>query len=166
MTIKCPKCNHKEIEGAIFCSECGEKLFEDDQSSGTRKFRDSQSLFEGIPTPPPAPSGTLSDLKLLLVRTGQMIKLPNKDEFTIGRICEAQAILPDVDLSDYDAYSLGVSRLHLTFRIIDNQLFVVDLGASNGTRVNKQRISPYQEIMVSHGDLIAMGGFLVQILTD
>jgi len=166
MTIKCPNCKHEEIEGAIFCSECGEKLFEDDESMETRKFRDSQSLFEGIPTPPTAPSGALNNLKLLLVRTGQLINLPNKDEFTIGRISEGQAILPDVDLSDYDAYSLGVSRLHITFRKKENDLYVVDLGASNGTRVNKQRVTPYQEIQVSHGDLIAMGGFLVQILTE
>jgi pSer/pThr/pTyr-binding forkhead associated (FHA) protein len=166
MTIKCPNCNHDEIEGAIFCSECGEKLFVDDENMETRKFQDSQSLFEGIPTPPKSPSGMLTNLKLLLVRTGQLINLPTKNEFTIGRISEGQAILPDIDLTDYDAYSLGVSRLHITFRIKSNELFVVDLGASNGTRVNKQRITPYQEILVSHGDLIAMGGFLVQILTD
>jgi len=166
MTIKCPSCTHEEIEGAIFCSECGEKLFVDDESTETRKFQDSQSLFEGIPTPPTTQPGTLSNLKLLLVRTGQLINLPNKAEFTIGRISEGQAILPDVDLSDYDAYSLGVSRLHVTFRKKEKELFVVDLGASNGTRVNKQRITPYQEILLAHGDLIAMGGFLVQILTD
>lgn len=166
MTNKCPNCSFDEIDGAIFCSECGEKLFDDSENSQTRKFQNSQTLFEGIPTPPTTASGTLSELKLLLVRTGQIINLPNKDEFTIGRISEGQAILPDVDLNDYDAYSLGVSRLHITFRKKDNSLFVVDLGASNGTRVNKQRITPYQEILVSHGDLIAMGGFMVQILSD
>ncbi len=166
MTIKCPSCSFEEIEGAIFCSECGEKLFDHDGKTETKKFQDSQSLFEGIPTPPAPSSGSLSDLKLLLVRTGQLINLPNKDEFTVGRVSEGQAILPDVDLNDYDAYSLGVSRLHITFRKKNDSLYVVDLGASNGTRVNKQRVSPYQEILLTHGDLIAMGGFMVQILTD
>lgn len=48
----------------------------------------------------------------------------------------------------------SVSREHCELRIEDGKLYIKDLGSSNGTFVNRQRI---QEVQLSPGDLIAVG---------
>jgi len=83
---------------------------------------------------------------------------------TIGRVVEGQPILPDVDLSQYEAFSQGVSRLHAALRVNAQQVFITDLGSSNGTRVNGQKIAPNTDTPLNHGDVIALGKFKIQIL--
>ena len=48
----------------------------------------------------------------------------------------------------------SVSREHCELRVEDGRLFIKDLGSSNGTYVNRQRV---QEVQLSPGDLIAVG---------
>jgi pSer/pThr/pTyr-binding forkhead associated (FHA) protein len=48
----------------------------------------------------------------------------------------------------------SISREHCELRVEDGRLFIKDLGSSNGTYVNRQRI---QEVQLSPGDLIAVG---------
>ena len=48
----------------------------------------------------------------------------------------------------------SISREHCEVRIEDGRVFVKDLGSSNGTYVNRQRV---QEVQLSPGDLIAVG---------
>jgi len=77
---------------------------------------------------------------------------------------EGQPILPDVDLSPFDAFSLGVSRLHAAIRIVNREVVVTDLGSSNGTRVNGQKIVPHVDYPINHGDIIAVGKLKIQVI--
>jgi predicted component of type VI protein secretion system len=56
----------------------------------------------------------------------------------------------------------SVSREHCEFRVEDGKLFIRDMGSSNGTYVNRQRV---QESQLAAGDLIAVGPavFVVRI---
>jgi pSer/pThr/pTyr-binding forkhead associated (FHA) protein len=71
-----------------------------------------------------------------------------------------------VDLTAYNAYANGVSRLHAAIKLVKNRIVIVDLGSSNGTYVNGKRLAPYLETLVSHGDLIYLGKLKMQILID
>jgi len=90
--------------------------------------------------------------------------LKDRKEFTLGRTVEGQPILPDVDLSPFDAFSLGVSRLHAAIRIVNSEVVVTDLGSSNGTRVNGQKIVPHVDYPINHGDIIAIGKLKIQVI--
>ncbi|MDH5606255.1 MAG: FHA domain-containing protein [Anaerolineae bacterium] len=167
MTIICPSCQHQEYEGALFCSECGTKLISDD-GLATASIRptdasitEPSSIHQPAETPLPALGAKVS---LHIVQTGQISPLIGKDEFTIGRMSEGQSILPDIDLSPYDAYTHGVSRLHATIKVEDDSVLITDLGSSNGTRINKTKIAAHQDHPVSHGDVIALGRFKIQVL--
>ena len=105
-----------------------------------------------------------SQINLHIIRTGQIIPLEGRTDFTIGRISEGQSILPDIDLSPFDAYSQGVSRLHATLKIRDSLFYVEDLGSSNGTRINNEKIQPLSDHLIHNGDVIALGRFKVQAL--
>jgi pSer/pThr/pTyr-binding forkhead associated (FHA) protein len=103
-------------------------------------------------------------ISLHLVGSGQVLHLAGRTEFTLGRVAEGQPILPDVDLSVYDAYSQGVSRLHAALKFVNERVAITDLGSANGTRVNGQKIMPHIDYPLNHGDMIALGKLKIQVL--
>jgi pSer/pThr/pTyr-binding forkhead associated (FHA) protein len=168
--IICPNCQHKELQGALFCSECGAQLVVIDVLN-TRTIKKTPSdLLEPQGVVPPVSNsfktGKTSEpsISLHIVDSGQVVHLKDRTEFTLGRAVEGQPILPDVDLSPFDAFSLGVSRLHATLRIVNKDIVVTDLGSSNGTRVNGQKIVPHVDYPINHGDTIALGKLKIQII--
>ncbi len=166
MSIICPNCNHQEPEGAIFCSDCGTKLIGDDGLS-TAAIQATESIFTtSEPAQKPAAPIPVSgaQINLHIIRTGQIIPLEGRTDYTIGRVSDGQSILPDVDLSPFDAYTHGVSRLHATFRIRKDGYYIEDLGSSNGTRINNNKIPPLVEQSIQHGDVISLGRFKIQAL--
>jgi pSer/pThr/pTyr-binding forkhead associated (FHA) protein len=166
MSIICPNCNNQEPDGALFCSECSVKLITSDGlSTATIKSTDPLITQAGTSPPPPPPAQvTESQVSLHIVRTGQILPLIGRMEFTLGRISQGQSILPDVDLSPYNAYAQGVSRLHATLKLIREDLYIEDLGSSNGTRINNTKILPHQNQPIAHGDVITLGRFKIQAL--
>jgi pSer/pThr/pTyr-binding forkhead associated (FHA) protein len=72
--------------------------------------------------------------------------------------------MPDIDLSAYQAYASGVSRLHAVLKLIGTRIIIMDLGAANGTYLNGKRLSPNVEQTVNHGDIISLGKLKIQIL--
>ena len=166
MSIICPNCQNEEPEGALFCSECSNKLITSDGlSTATFKTTDPRIMQPGAsPQPPPPAQVTESQVSLHIVRTGQIVPLIGRTEFTLGRISQGQSILPDVDLSPYNAYAQGVSRLHATLKLISEELYIEDLGSSNGTKINNSKIPPHKNQPVHHGDVITLGRFKIQAL--
>jgi hypothetical protein len=166
--IICPNCQHKEINGAIYCSKCGAQLMDAQlvthkiQTSETRM--DALSNTEQLQPPPQVP--LQSWISLHLIESGQILPLADRTEFTLGRSADGQPIVPDVDLTSYNAYANGVSRLHAAIKLINNRIVVVDLGSSNGTYLNGVRLSPYIETPVSHGDLLYLGKLKIQVLIE
>jgi pSer/pThr/pTyr-binding forkhead associated (FHA) protein len=134
----------------------------------TAAIRATDSQFQRVPSgqlvAPEAIATSDSLLSLHVVRTGQILPLMGRSEFTLGRISEGQSILPDIDLTPYEAYSQGVSRLHATIRINPEKVMITDLGSSNGTRLNEEKLQPHRETQLEHGDMIVMGRFKIQVL--
>jgi hypothetical protein len=165
--IICPNCQNKEVSGAIFCSKCGAQLVE--TISSTHKINTAERPHEPdkagtdrLKTPPV--SSLMSWISLHIVDSGQILPLADRTEFTLGRAAEGQPIVPDVDLSPYNAYTNGVSRLHAAIKLIKNQIVLVDLGSSNGTYLNGIKLSPYVETPVAHGDVAYLGKLKIQLL--
>jgi hypothetical protein len=101
---------------------------------------------------------------LHLLDSGQILPLGDRTEFTLGRVSEAQPIMPDIDLTPYQAYANGVSRLHAVLKREGKRVFVMDLGSSNGTYLNGKRLTPNSDQTLNHGDMLALGKLKIQIL--
>jgi len=162
--IVCPNCQHENVTGAMFCEECGAQLNGDDLI--TEAITDeliSKELSKKAPRPETATlvKGWIS---LHLMDSGKILPLISKNEFILGRITEDSPILPDIDLTPYQASASGVSRLHAVVKRKDNKVMVVDLSSSNGTYINGRRIHPEVEETVRHGDIVALGTLQIQIL--
>jgi pSer/pThr/pTyr-binding forkhead associated (FHA) protein len=164
--IICTNCNHTNISGAMFCIECGASLVGSDslttqniqtpQEKAPPKIKPGQSA-------PPSPS-IKNWVTLHLLDTGQMLPLAERNEFTIGRISEGQPIMPDIDLSPYQAYASGVSRLHAVIKREADHIFLMDLDSANGTFINGKRLNPNIEHTLNNGDVVALGKLKIQVL--
>lgn len=168
--ILCPNCHHQEMNGALFCTECGARLVVTETPTTHHIERNQTGLliFQGRQTSPPVQvtPTTAADalVSLHLIESGMILHLTGQNEFTLGRVADGQPILPDVDLSPYEGYAQGVSRLHAALKTNNNRVFITDLGSSNGTRVNGQKIMPNVDFALNHGDVVALGKFKIQVL--
>ncbi len=164
--IVCSKCNHTNMAGTVFCSECGTPLGTGSplttQTMTSSEVRDvARQRPSSMAPPPAAPSNWVT---LHLLDTGQVLPLAERTEFTLGRISEGQPIMPDIDLSPYQAYARGVSRLHAVLKREAKHVFLMDLGSSNGTFVNGKRLAPNVDHAIVNGDVIALGKLKIQVL--
>lgn len=164
--IVCSNCKHNNMAGAMFCSECGTQLVGADQlvtqSISTSQVR--ETLSETPKSSPPPVINLNNWATLHLLDTGQVLPLSDRNEFTLGRVGEGQPIMPDIDLSPYQAYTSGVSRLHAVLKRDAKRVMIMDLGSSNGTFVNGKRLNPNIDQPINNGDIIALGKLKIQVL--
>ncbi len=164
--IICSNCKNSNLDGAMFCAECGAQLVGKDelttQNITTKQFGD----LKDIPAQDAYQSFEGSDAwgSLHLLDTGQVLPLSTKNEFTMGRISEGQPIMPDIDLSPYQAYAAGVSRLHGVIKRDGNRIIFMDLGSANGSYINGKRLASNVEQVLNHGDIVALGKLKMQVL--
>jgi hypothetical protein len=90
------------------------------------------------------------------------ITVPQDGILILGRDGSSNGPDPDVDLSSYEAVEQGVSRLHAALQLSGDMLMVKDMGSTNGTYVNGQRVRS-QWRTVRHLDELRLGR-LVMIL--
>jgi len=60
-------------------------------------------------------------------------------------------------LTNDEAEQLGVSRRHAMLRPTDTQLYLLDMGSTNGTRLNGNSIGVNMPYSLANGDVIALG---------
>lgn len=79
---------------------------------------------------------------------------PVFDDSLIGRRSERQGIFPEVALDS----DVGVSRRHAQItRLPDGALSILDLGSTNGTRVNGADLAPHVPQTLAEGDVVTLG---------
>ena len=165
--IVCQACKHKEMPGALFCSNCGNMLVYADDSATNQFEAMVIDQINNISIPPfPSPPADASDSKvaLLFIKNGAIIHISGRDDFTLGRSTKGQTIIPDIDLNQFDAYESGVSRLHANINISGSDVFIHDLGSANGTRLNGERLDSHIEYPIKHGDILGFGQLKIQVL--
>lgn len=168
--IICPNCHQQMLSGSLFCSECGVQLVDTGHLTTQSFIKGAQNAPTGteplISSPLQQTSKIDQDprVSIFLLDSGQILQMVGKTEFMLGRVGDKQPILPDIDLTQYEAYANGVSRLHAALRITDRAITLTDLGSANGTRINGKKVLPNVDYPLHHGDVIALGKLKVQIL--
>ncbi len=162
--INCPNCQKENPEGTLFCTNCGARL--DDSVAEVATEPEERKT----PTKPLSAESSVADVKneisLLILDSGKIITVKGQKEYSIGRISKGQAIIPDIDLSAYEAHKKGVSRLHAYLKIDKRGVAIVDMGSANGTKVNGQRIAPNVDYPIKHADTIVLGSIPIQVILD
>lgn len=152
----------------MYCTECGTRLVLVN-TAPTMSIRRDQMHAEALATKPAVPEGPELEsgavIGLRVVSTGDVLPLVGRENYTLGRTIEGQAVVPDIDLSPYDAYELGVSRMHSEIRLASDGVTVLDLESANGTLVNGVRVDPMSPVVLRHGDVIQIGRLRLQLIT-
>lgn len=90
--------------------------------------------------------------------SGQCVSLALKRPVIMGRNLPQESPPYDtLDLNCHNAFDHGVSRRHCMLFRQDRQLFVTDLGSTNGTYINDRSLTPQQDYILAHGDKLIMG---------
>jgi pSer/pThr/pTyr-binding forkhead associated (FHA) protein len=142
--MKCKECQMENIEGALFCEECGAKLEE------------KQELIET--------AGAAAGAELAFASPdGSTLEIPSKEEVMIGREDPISEVFPDVDLTGLGGMEKGVSRKHAVIHREGADYTVEDLGSTNGTFVNKKRIQPHAPQTIKPGDEVRFGKLALSV---
>jgi hypothetical protein len=70
---------------------------------------------------------------------------------------------PALDLSAYSAVDAGVSRRHAVLERTENGFSLVDVGSTNGSWLNAQRLTPNQRVEVRSGDQIRLAQLVLYL---
>jgi pSer/pThr/pTyr-binding forkhead associated (FHA) protein len=151
---------------AIVCEHCGKPFnFASDNYSNTMEVEQetrslSRDLEEQIQTANmEEPSEGIAIYLLGLLHP---IEIRLENIFIIGRLVDPKQEKV-VDLTRYNAFTLGVSRRHLMVRRTGDGYEVMDLDSTNGTWVNGQRLEPQLPFAVISGQQIRLGNLPIFI---
>lgn len=149
--MRCPKCGYANVVARTTCRSCGTPLERPEalpvaahplllplDDTGNRLFKEDDIVL------------------LAFVSLGQNLFFPVEASVVLGRDVAASSE-PVIDLSRYEAKIRGVSRQHCRLQHRENQLLVTDLGSSNFTYLNGQRLIPHRPYVVAHGDHLLLG---------
>ena len=133
-------------------------------SAQLMELAQSSNRFSKSEVPEAVAAKDIENPTLYFPDNGQMLELKEGKEYSIGRQYKGQPILPDIDLTPFKGYDWGISRLHASLRVVSEKVYVTDLGSSNGTWINGERISPNKPYELNNADIFLLGRLRVQIL--
>jgi transcription initiation factor TFIIIB Brf1 subunit/transcription initiation factor TFIIB len=163
---KCPQCEHDNDEGAVICTYCGAVLDPGMliQQTQTRNFGDSER-GENYPRWGASRFDEQTQLILRVVESGEIIRVDGVPlhGIMLGRYDPITGIRPEVDLTDYRADELGVSRQHARLTVLEGSMYITDLGGPNATYLNGLRLLAHQPRILRDGDEIRLAHLKLQI---
>ena len=136
--MKCAECQMENIEGALFCEECGAKL----EASNELQETAVESRVERL---------------VLASADGSTLEIPVKDDVVVGREDPISEVFPDLDLTGAGGLEKGVSRKHAVIHRSGADYTVEDMGSVNGTYVNRKKVQPNTPQAIKPGDEIRFG---------
>lgn len=154
--------------GALFCSECGAFLLEQQAKGQTAVLPFSEFI-----TQPPPPQLSKEDLEatvgprqitLVIPSSRRRLQMQLRHELRIGRA--DPELGPELDLTQDDGAEKGVSRLHACIKSIKKGIVLIDLDSTNGTMLNTYRLPPNRPYPLKNGDEIRVGDLLIHIFFD
>jgi hypothetical protein len=154
----CPVCKNKNDIDAMICIHCGASLenFFTDAALATRNTEMQTPSFDRMAELAVDDSMIPENgIAIYVEGVSKPVFLYSSDEFVMGRrVGETAGIL--LDLSPLGGYHMGLSRRHALIQRTDHGYGITDLGSSNGTWVNQERLKPHKAYPLASGSQIRL----------
>jgi pSer/pThr/pTyr-binding forkhead associated (FHA) protein len=167
--IRCSHCNAQQLNGTIFCAECGASLMSaDTRRETTTSLKNPTggppSAAEDEPHTVAAPTALagVPGISMVVINSGRRISLESGEELLVGRKDNQRGIYPDVDLGLDGGYDAGVSRRHAIITPDASGYVLEDLDSANGTFVNGRRLPPQTPTPITNGDELKFGTLILR----
>ena len=159
--MKCPHCQKRNRPGLLLCEHCGFQLL---TLSDYSRYQTRAFDYQLAPTFPlnfqRLGTGYLhrsSFVTLDLLDTNRKVSVKTEGHILLGRADKDAQWQPTIDLTPYGAVEKGVSRVHADLYFESDQVFVLELGSANGTRLNNISLHMGGAQQIHNGDLLEMG---------
>jgi pSer/pThr/pTyr-binding forkhead associated (FHA) protein len=172
---KCVNCGHENRPGVMYCENCGVSLAGSEAPLDTKSIDESseeekaklgveESVLIDVRVEGSATFGENDLLRLDIEGSSEPIIIKPEAETIFGRRDPATGAMPDVDLTPFAGYRMGVSRRHAAIRFGDERVLNLwDLGSSNGTYLNGERLNAHRPYRVHNGDELRLGQMLIRL---
>lgn len=149
--MACPNCGRMNKSGVLLCVACGQPLLS--TGNTTRNLREETNTRDAF-------FGSESVLVLTTRESNVSFKVRpqhQSHDLVVGR--SDSSVRADIDLSEFGAATMGVSRMHLTLHYDPktSTLSVTDMNTVNGTFVNGMKLLPNEVRVLRHGDELRLG---------
>ena len=155
----CPVCKSKNVGTALVCSHCGASL------EGDPTNLVAITEYTGVQSNVPA-EDVASFIDVAMIPEGgvgiHVAGAPKPfyvavyKELIIGRQSDA-TLESTLDLSDLDAFNMGVSRRHAMIRRTESGFEIIDLTSRNGTWLNAERLVANKPYPFASGSQLRIG---------
>lgn len=105
-------------------------------------------------------TGVVAHCQLMLESTGAVLDVvlpPDTSPLMVGRATSNMEQKIHVNLAPFNGTDLGVSRSHAHIERSGSRVFLRDLGSTNGTFINGDRLKPMHVYEIRHGDELQFG---------
>lgn len=179
----CVACRAEQVEGSVFCEECGASLLEKGAAVSTRPLtrsvgdalREDDSVVPGAgaareaaaarpQTVPAALALAVGTIAITVAASGRMVALGWASGVLIGREDSARSVGPDIDLGPDGGYDAGVSRRHARIAAGAAGLVLEDLGSANGTLLNGRPLARGESVALERAAEVTCGSMVLQIV--
>lgn len=163
--ITCKNCSTGNREGILFCENCGYSLTSAAQGQATIPTRriDGDDDASAKATWGAARFKEGSSIVIHVRDSENPLTVEPSQRVIFGRSDSGSSVKPDVDFADYGAVEKGVSRQHAALEVNEDTLMLLDVGSSNGTYLNGQRLLPNQPRVLRDGDEVRLGKLVAHI---
>jgi hypothetical protein len=144
----------QENEGADLLAERKERV---------TTVRVSDAQFETLDIAPKLAAVPPDALGLFVMNSEQPVLIKGAQRVTLGRHVEGSMPV-SIDLTDYGAALLGVSRQHAAILVSQDMYLLQDLGSTNGTWLNEIRLPPHIPRTLKNGDMIRLGQLRIYVV--
>lgn len=143
-------------------------MHDDFELDNTTQIPQNTTRLPVIPQSRYIPSRALTDvvpwvLEFRIIGTSHILRAPAAESFFFGRRDVDRNVFPDIDLSPYGGLKEGVSREHARLVAKDNRILVQDMGSSNGTFINGEKLQGNETRRLRDGDDLQLGYMNLQV---
>lgn len=161
-SISCSSCGKLNPPDAAFCCYCGIPVLTLLPSPTTIHIQ-SQGLKPDIPDKfTQLISQSPDSIIIQILGHDKPIVAKGTSDIVLGRFSPGDPS-PTVDLTPYHGSLMGVSRQHAIIKHDSTGYSIQDIGSTNGTWLNEEKLVPYKGYPLHSGDLIRLGQLGINI---